>query len=113
MLAINAREAHLAIRNNLCPLSRRLFFKHGTLLQWIFSLADNTKLVVDELLDGTGFEPCEAPEKTFEEVLDLTASSTRDFGKVVLFIRSWASALSLSQAAKWINVGWYMSCLTV
>ena len=34
---------------------------------------------MDELLDGTGFEPCEAPAKTFEEVLDLTASSTRDF----------------------------------
>ena len=72
-----------------------------------------SKLVVVELPDGADFEPCEAPAKTFEEALGLIASSTRDFGKVVLFIRSWASALSLSQAAKWINVGWYMSCLTV
>ena len=44
MLAINAREANLAVRKNLCPLSRRLFFKHGTLPQWMFSLADNTRV---------------------------------------------------------------------
>ena len=66
-----------------------------------------SNLAADALLDGADFEPCEEPAKTFEEVLDLTTSSTRDFGNVVVFMRSWASAFSLSQAAKWINIGWY------
>ena len=67
-----------------------------------------SKLVAGALLDRTGFEPCEEPVKIFEDGLDLMVSSMREFGNAVLFIRSWASALSLSQAAKWTKVGCYM-----
>ena len=49
-----------------------------------------SNLVVGALLDGTGFEPCEDPVKTFEDGLDITASLMHDFGNAVLFIRSWA-----------------------